>query len=74
MLCNICPPRPLKGFTRFSRANYPQKWLLRYLAALNAKLLVDFSGVIRSTMQSKESIQLNERSVDRRQRSMGTVG
>ena len=39
-------------------------WLLRNLAALNVKLLVDFSGIIRSKMQLKESIQLNERTMD----------
>jgi hypothetical protein len=39
-------------------------WLLRDLAALNVKLLVDFSGIIRSKMQLKESIQLNERTMD----------
>jgi hypothetical protein len=47
---------------------------LRDLAALNVKLLVDFSGVIRSKTQSKKPIQLNERSVDPRQGSVGTFG
>jgi hypothetical protein len=41
---------------------------------LNVKLLIDFSGVIRSKTESKEWIQLNKHSVDLRQRSMGTVG
>ena len=45
---------------RFSNAKYPLKWLLRHLTALNVKLLVEYSGVIRSKTQSKESIQLNE--------------
>jgi hypothetical protein len=40
------------------------KGVLWDLATLNVKLLVDYSGVIRSKTQSKERIQLNERSVD----------
>jgi hypothetical protein len=47
---------------------------LRDLAALNTKLLVDFSCVVSLKMQSQESVQLKEYSMDLRQRSMGTVG
>jgi hypothetical protein len=68
----MCPLRPLKDFTRFSIAKCLLKWLLRDLAALNIKLPVDFSGVIGLKTQSRKSIQLNECSVDPRQRSMGT--
>ena len=49
---------------RFSSAKYPLKCLLQDLVALNIKLLVDFSVVIRSKTRSKEPMQLNEPSMD----------
>ena len=65
---------PATSHSQLNRKINILMWLLRDLAALNVKLLVDFSGVIRSKMQSKEPIQLNEHSVDPRKRCMGTVG
>ena len=55
---------PATSHSQLNRKINILMWLLRDLAVLNVKLLVDFSGIIHSKMQLKESIQLNERTMD----------
>ena len=55
---------PATGHSQSNRKINILMWFLRNLTTLNIKLLVDFSGIIRSKMQLKESIQLKERTMD----------